>query len=131
MKAYDLARDLRLFKKLYKPGATHEGTLREVYRADKLLLDFDCPPPPFPTLLSWLRHLGLTSRALYYAPSSSKNHWHVVICLSVQLPLFATLFCQLWLGSDAERARNDFVRAYHFGRTDELLQILFERKIHA
>ncbi len=121
---------LRNFRQLFmRQGATHEGTLREVHRADKLLLDFDGPPPPFPALLSGLFHLGLTPRALYYAPSHSRGHWHVVIYLCAPLPLLATLFCQLWLGSDAERERNNFVRAYHFGRKDKYVQILFNQKV--
>jgi hypothetical protein len=112
-----------------KGRALHRGTVREKHAADKLLIDCDQHAPNFAWLNGALHHLGLTPRALYYAPSSTAKHWHVVIYIRERLPILATLFVQLYLRSDRERERNGFIRAYHYGRRDSLVQILFEQKL--
>lgn len=103
--------------------------MREAYAANKLLLDYDGRAPSFRWLTRELYLLNLRARALYYAPSSTRGHWHVVVWLAQPLPLFVTLFVELYLGSDRDRARHGFNRAYHLKRRDDLVQVLFERKL--
>lgn len=111
------------------PERFHAGTIRETHRRDRLLLDFDKRPPTFVRLASGLARLGLTPVALYYAPSQSRGHWHVVVHLAEPLTDLGVIFAQLWLGSDPERERNNFLRVEHWGRTDPLAQVLFDRKV--
>jgi len=120
--------DLRGVSRLIKTRKTHAGTVRETWQPGKLLLDFDGTAPRFPNLLSEIRRLGLHPRGMYYARSSSGN-WHVVIYLREKLPIMATLFVQLKIGSDPKRERCNFIRAYHYKRKDEFVQILFGRKL--
>lgn len=122
-------RDVRRVVNAVREGKTHRGTVRETHAPDKLLLDYDNHPPNFSEITARLRRLGLVPRALYYAPSATVGHWHVVVWLVRPLPLYAVLFAQLWLGSDPERERNGFVRALHYGRRDKYVQILFEDKL--
>ena len=123
------AQALSYLLRLLREREFHRGTVREKHAANKLLLDYDKTPPKFHQLNRAIKHLGLTPCALYYARSSSSKHWHVVVLLRETLPILATLFCQLYLGSDPERERNGFIRVYHYGRSDPLVQILFERKL--
>lgn len=123
------ARQLSSFARLLKRHGLDSGTLREEHAANKLLLDYDRRAPSFRLLMRELYLLELHPTALYYARSSSGKHWHVVIRLRERLPLFVTFFVQLYLGSDRDRERHNYVRAYKLGRTDSLVQILFEQKL--
>lgn len=123
------AQALSYLRRLLREREFHKGTVREKHAANKLLLDYDKTPPKFHELNCNLNHLGLRAYAAYYARSSSRKHWHVVVLLHERLPVLATLFCQIYLGSDKERERNGFIRAYHYKRSDPLVQILFERKL--
>lgn len=121
--------DLRGVARLIMTRKTHAGTIRETWKRGMLLLDFDTKSaPPFPQICIELRGLGLHFESCYYARSSSGN-WHVVINLREKLKIMETLFVELKLGSDPKRARCDFIRAYHYKRTDEFVQILFDRKL--
>ena len=111
------------------PEQFHAGTIRETHRRDRLLLDFDHDPPPFPELAAGLARLGVEPVACYYARSHSPGHWHIVVHLSRPLSDGGVVFCKLWLGSDPERERNNFTRIEHWGRRDPLAQVLFDRKV--
>lgn len=110
-------------------GATHRGTVQETDGPRKLLLDYDSYPPKCTVLFQGLRRLGLIPSAVYYAPSNTRGHWHIVVYLRVPVALPFRLFAQIYLGSDRERERNNFVRAYHFQRTDKYVQVLFGEKL--
>jgi hypothetical protein len=122
-------KDLRAIHRLLSTRKTHAGIVRETWRPGMLLLDIDGAAPRFPKLCSELRRLGLTLRHCYYARSSSQKHWHVVIWIKQKLPIMETIFTQLKLGSDPERERCNFIRAYFYNRSDQYVQILFERKL--
>lgn len=119
-----VARELR-----EHPERFHAGTIRETHRRDRLLLDFDGPPPRFPVLARDLARLGVEPVACYYAESHTRGHWHVVVMLAAPLTDLGVIFAQLWLGSDRERERNNFLRIEHWGRRDPLAQVLFDRKV--
>ena len=94
-----------------------------------LLLDFDSPiAPKFSEINSELQRLELHPKECYYARSSSGN-WHIVIYLKEKLDIMATIFVQSRLGSDKRRERFNFIRASSYERSDEYVQILFERKL--
>lgn len=119
-----MARELR-----DNPERFHAGTIRETHRRDRLLLDFDKRPPSFVVLAAGLARLGLDPVACYYAQSHTRGHWHVVVMLAEPLTDVGVIFAQLWLGSDRERERNNFLRIEHWGRRDPLAQVLFDRKV--
>ena len=111
------------------PDRWHRGELRATHRRTLLLLDFDGPAPPFPLLAEGLARLGCEPLAVCYAPSHSRGHWHVMVELQRALPSdAAVIFCQLWLGSDRERERCNYIRVMLWGRSDPLAQVLFSRK---
>jgi hypothetical protein len=125
----ELKRDLALFKRLYKPEDFHAGTVRSWDYANLLLCDFDQKrSPSYLRLCRCLRELGLTPVSVMYAPSSSGN-WHVIVALNCNYPLLARLFAQLYVGSDPEREKANFIRVVHYGRRDRGAQILFEKKV--
>jgi len=110
-------------------GKMHRGTISEVDAPDRILLDYDRNCPNYQSLCKDLRRLGLVPRAVYYAPSNTRGHWHVVVLLRVSMALPFRLLVQVYLGSDHKREGYNFIRAYHYGRRDRYVQVLFGRKI--
>ena len=120
--------DLRRVAEAIVTGKMHAGSVREGDAANKLLIDCDGKPPKFPYLLRDLKRLGITPRYIYYAPSNTRGHWHLVIYMREKMPLLARIFCQYWIGDDKIRAAHNFIRAYYYKRSDKYVQILFGEK---
>ena len=121
---------LRCLRRLSRRHRLTGGTIREYYDPRSLLIDWDKPrAPSFRWLSRELYLLTLQPVAMYYARSASGQHWHVVVYLRDPLPIFVKLFVEVYLGSDRDRARHDFNRAYHLKRRDRLVTVLFERKL--
>jgi len=110
-------------------GKTHKGTVQEYDRPDRILLDYDTNPRKYAAICEDLRRLGLRPLAVYYSPSSTRGHWHVVLITRRPMALAWRLFVQVYLGSDHKREGYNFVRAYHYGRRDRYVQVLFGEKI--
>lgn len=121
--------DLSRVARLLVAGEFHRGTLGEGDAPNKLLIDYDGRPTKFHHLLRDCKRLGVSPRHVAYVSSNTRGHWHIIIYMREKMPLLARIFCQLWLGSDKFREASNFVRAYHYGRTDKYVQILFGRKL--
>jgi len=93
------------------------------------MIDFDGPPASFPVVNERVRRLGFTPSSMYYTQSSTRGHWHAVIYIKEKVSLLPRIFAQLYIGSDPERERNNFIRAYWLNRRDKYAQILFEKKL--
>lgn len=109
---------------------TTTGVVKYVHDGRTLMVDCDRKRIYFPVIARKLRELQIRPYMVSYEQSSSVDHWHIVIRCRGQIfhPL-ASIFVQLYLGSDAQRERFNFIRAYHHKRTDPLVQVLFSRKL--
>ena len=104
------------------------GVVKYTHAPDVLQLDFDAEPPQYHVLCAELRKLEL--RAIFLSYQRSRAHFHVVVKLTQKLPVLASFFVQLYLGSDRYRERAGFVRYVHCHDRTRFVQVLFEEKIN-
>ena len=79
--------------------------------------------------LKMLTTLGYEYETAGWRLSPSKQHIHIKIVLSREVPLDELFYLQFVLGDDPKRATFNFMRLKHFPHNAKFFNVLFEKKV--